>query len=144
MPVSNKISLPQSASDNLELHGFFDTSYGNHLDDRRSFQRYTFKLRNCTIAWSTKKQKSMAKSTTKVELMALSSTVAQSSWYTQGFQELKLDIPVTTHCDNQSSISLVENPVLHPRTKHIEIHYPRTLTPWRLYPQLHPHRRQSR
>ena len=55
--------------------------------------------------------------------MALSSTVAQSSWYIQGFQELKLNIPVTIHCDSQSSISLVEIPVMHQRTKHIDIHY---------------------
>ena len=116
-----KLTFPRS--DNLELHGFSDASYGNNLDDRRSFSGYTFKLGNCTIAWSTKKQKSVAKSTTEAEYMALSSTVAQSSWYTQGFQELKLDIPVTIHCDNQSSISLVENPVLHQRTKHIDIHY---------------------
>ena len=78
-----KLAFPRS--DNLELHGFSDEYYGNNLDDRLSFSGYTFKLGNCTIAWSTKKQKSVAKSTAEAEYMALSSTVAQSSWYTQGF-----------------------------------------------------------
>jgi hypothetical protein len=34
-----------------------------------------------------------------------------------------VDAPVVIYCDNISSILLVNNPVYHARTKHIEVHY---------------------
>jgi hypothetical protein len=34
-----------------------------------------------------------------------------------------MDVPVVIYCDNISSILLVNNPVYHARTKHIEVHY---------------------
>ncbi len=34
-----------------------------------------------------------------------------------------MDAPVVIYCDNISSILLVNNPVYHARTKHIEVHY---------------------
>ncbi len=34
-----------------------------------------------------------------------------------------MDAPVVIYCDNISSILLVNNPVYHVRTKHIEVHY---------------------
>jgi hypothetical protein len=34
-----------------------------------------------------------------------------------------VDAPLIIYCDNISSILLVNNPVYHARTKHIEVHY---------------------
>ncbi len=34
-----------------------------------------------------------------------------------------MDVPVVIYYDNISSILLVNNPVYHARTKHIEVHY---------------------
>ncbi len=34
-----------------------------------------------------------------------------------------MDAPLIIYCDNISSILLVNNPVYHARTKHIEVHY---------------------
>ncbi len=34
-----------------------------------------------------------------------------------------MDVHVVIYCDNISSILLVNNPVYHARTKHIEVHY---------------------
>jgi hypothetical protein len=34
-----------------------------------------------------------------------------------------MDTPVVIYCDSISSILLVNNPVYHARTKHIEVHY---------------------
>lgn len=35
----------------------------------------------------------------------------------------KIDYSVKLYCNKQSAIQLVENPVFHARTKHIEVHY---------------------
>ncbi len=34
-----------------------------------------------------------------------------------------VDVPIVIYCDNISSILLVNNPIYHARTKHIEVHY---------------------
>jgi hypothetical protein len=34
-----------------------------------------------------------------------------------------MDVPVVIYCDNINSILLVNNPVYHAKTKHIEVHY---------------------
>jgi hypothetical protein len=34
-----------------------------------------------------------------------------------------MDAPIVIYCDNMNSILLVNNPVYHARTKHIEVHY---------------------
>ena len=35
----------------------------------------------------------------------------------------KIDYIIPLYCDNQSAIRLVENLVIHARTKHTEVHY---------------------
>ncbi len=34
-----------------------------------------------------------------------------------------MDAPIVIYCDNISNILVVNNPVYHARTKHIEVHY---------------------
>jgi hypothetical protein len=70
-----------------------------------------------------RKQQSVATSTCEVKYMALSLTARQATWYEIGFQQSKLDIPIHIVCDKQSGIKLAENPVLHQRSKHIDVHY---------------------
>src|SRR5687768_5867092 len=69
------------------------------------------------------KQRSVAVSTTEAEYMALSLTARQAIWYRHAFQQLKLTVPILLKCDNQSGIKLAENPILHQRSKHIDVHY---------------------
>jgi hypothetical protein len=77
------------------------------------------------ISWLSKKQNSVATSTTEAEYMALSVSARQALWYIHRFQELGLGftIPATLHCDNTASINISNNPIVSSRTKHIDIHY---------------------
>jgi hypothetical protein len=116
-----KLTYPRNGT--LELIGYSDASYANCLDTRRSYSGYVFYLGNCAISWMSKKQQSVAVSTTEAEYMALSLAARQAIWYMHGFQQLKLTIPIHIRCDNQSGIKLAENPILHQRSKHIDVHY---------------------
>ena len=49
--------------------------------------------------------------------------------YLHGFRQLKLDIPIQLLADSQSGIRLAENPILHQRSKHIDVHYHYTQEP---------------
>lgn len=46
-------------------------------------------------------------------------------WLIQFLKDLNCSINyvVPLFCDNQSTICLAENPILHARTKHVAIHY---------------------
>jgi len=76
------------------------------------------------VSWHNKKQNSVALSTAEVKYISARSCCAQILWMRQQLSDygLKLDhIPI--RCDNTSVINLSKNPVLHSRTKHIEIRH---------------------
>lgn len=49
----------------------------------------------------------------------------ESTWLMQLIKYLhqRVDYAVPLYYDNQSAVSLVENPVFYARTKHVEVHY---------------------
>ncbi|GKA46777.1 hypothetical protein Tco_0739660 [Tanacetum coccineum] len=70
------------------------------------------------------KQTALAISTTKAEYVSAEKACQQALWMKQALvdYEVKLnDVPVL--CDNKGAIDLSKNPVLHSRTKHIEIRH---------------------
>ncbi|GJW47920.1 hypothetical protein Tco_0079566 [Tanacetum coccineum] len=78
----------------------------------------------CLTSWFSKKQTALAISTTEAEYASASIACQQALWMKQALvdYDIKLDdIPVL--CDNKGAIDLSKNPVLHSRTKHIEIRH---------------------
>jgi hypothetical protein len=70
------------------------------------------------VSWSSRKQWSVAPSTTEAEYIALL-VVALSSM--SDFGEEYTHVPL--HCDRTSAISVAKNLVLHSKTKNIEVMY---------------------
>jgi hypothetical protein len=118
---TNKISYPTNGS--LTLTGYSDASYANCITTRRPYSSYVFYLGDCPISWMSRKQQSVVTSTTEVDYMALSLAARQTSWYEHVSKQFKLSIPISLKCDNQSGIKLAKNPLLHQRSKHIDVHY---------------------
>lgn len=59
------------------------------------------------------------------EYIALSAECYQGIWLSRILEDccVKLKKPITVHCENKSSIVVVKNPVLHGRTKHIDVKF---------------------
>ena len=76
------------------------------------------------VSWNSNKQNSVALSTSEAEYISTGSCRAQILWMKQQLSDygIVLDhIPIK--CDNTSAINISKNPVLHSRTKHIEIRH---------------------
>lgn len=84
------------------------------------------------MAWTSKKQPVVTLSTTEAEFVAAAFCACQCVWMTRILNEfgLKQAEGTTILCDNSSTIKLSKNPVLHGRSKHIDVrfHFLRNLT----------------
>lgn len=95
------------------------------MDDRKSTLGYVFMLSNAAISWSSKKQHVVSLSTTEAEFIAATTCACQAVWLRRilkelGHEQLK---ETTVMCDNSSTIKLSKNPVLHGRSKHIDVRF---------------------
>jgi hypothetical protein len=108
----------------LILEGYSDADWGAG-EDRKSISGYVFTLAGGAISWSSKKQATIALSTTEAEYIALTQAAKESIW----IQGLLGELGFTAingnliYGDNQGSIALAYNPEYHARTKHIDIQY---------------------
>jgi len=108
----------------LILEGYSDADWGAG-EDRKSISGYIFSLAGGAISWSSKKQSTMALSTTEAEYIALVQAAKESIWIQRLLQELGYTATNSNviYGDNQGSIALANNPEYHARTKHIDIQY---------------------
>ena len=82
------------------------------------------KLAGGAVSWVSRKQKTVALSSTEAEYMCLSDTTRQIVWIKSLFKELNFDISNIALCgDNHSAIFLASNPAQEHRSKHIDIQY---------------------
>ncbi|KAF1314267.1 Retrovirus-related gag-pol polyprotein, partial [Globisporangium splendens] len=96
------------------------------IESRRSASGYVSVLNGGCVSWRSKKQRSVALSSTEAECMALSEATQEAVWLKTFVRELgenTSDDPVKILEDNQGSIALAKNPEFHKRTKHIDIRY---------------------
>uniref|UniRef100_A0AAV1UIR5 Uncharacterized protein n=1 Tax=Peronospora matthiolae TaxID=2874970 RepID=A0AAV1UIR5_9STRA len=111
---------------NGKLVGYSDADWAGDIDTRRSTSGYVFVLNNGCISWRSKKQRSVALSSTEAEYMALSEATQEATWlktFMRDLGEEAGDNALTIYEDNQGAIALAENPEFHKRTKHIDIRY---------------------
>ncbi len=109
----------------LQVHGYKDADWTNNVSNRRSTSGFMIFFGSGVISWSSKKQPIVALSSTEVEYRGATIAACEVVWLQKLLSNLRqsVDAPIVIYCDNISSILLVNNPVYHARTKHIEVHY---------------------
>ena len=108
----------------FDLIGFSDVDYAGSKIDRKSTSGTCQFLGPCLVSWSSRKQNSVAISTTEAEYVAAGSCCAQILWMRQTLKDFGVIFdPTPIFCDNTSTINLAKNPIQHSRTKHIEIRH---------------------
>jgi hypothetical protein len=105
--------------------GYSDSDYTGCKIDRKSTSGGCHLLRRSLVSWTSKKQNSVALSTTEAEYIATSACSAQILYMKQTLLDYDVVLEkVPLLCDNESAIKLANNPVQHSCIKHIDIcHY---------------------
>ena len=114
--------------DKVKLIGYADADWAN-APDRKSMSGFCFKLasNSSMISWASRKQSTVATSTTESEYIALSEATCEAIWLQKLLRDLNIPgVQFETakmFCDNTSALALTGNPCHHRRTKHIEAKY---------------------
>lgn len=107
----------------LRLHAFSDADWAGDRDDYVSTMGHVVFLGRTPLTWCSKKQTSLARSSTKAEYRAVASTTAEI----MSTQNLLSELGVTSstlpviYCDSLSATHLCANPVFHSKMKHLAL-----------------------
>ena len=130
-----------------------DADWAGCVDDRKSTTGHLMRLHGCTLSWMSKKQSTVALSSTEAEYMAISMALREAKWGRALLAEIRGTsekpeakpkansgqaehgqgeaagqgecVPlVELRCDNQSALAMVVRPgAMHARTKHIDVRH---------------------
>ena len=109
------------------LIGYSDSSWNDDIDNGKSTAGYLFKLWNGPVSWRSKQEQQVAMLSTEAEYIAAAESTKEIFYIRDILEELHYDKgdikPFRLLVDNESAINLANNPVNHPKTKHIRVRY---------------------
>ena len=93
------------------------------MTDRRSTSGYFTFVGGNLVTWRSKKQNVVSRSSAEAEYRGMAHGVCAILWLRKLLWSLgfKQNESMKLYCDNKSAIEIVENPVQHDRTKHVEV-----------------------
>jgi hypothetical protein len=108
----------------FELISYTDSDYGGESLDRKSTTGGCQFFGSRLVSWQCKKQTNVSTSSTEAEYVAASSCCAQVLWIQNQMMDYGMSFLHTPiYIDNKSTICIINNPVKHSKTKHIEIRF---------------------
>ena len=89
-----------------QLVGYTDADWAGNAADHRPTSGYAFSLGSAAIAWSSKKQPTVALSSTEAEYRGAAVATCEGIWLKRLLKDLQEEVsdPTTIYYDNLSSI----------------------------------------
>ena len=116
--------LTYNGFQNEGIIAYADADWAQDPIMRRSVSGNLVIMAGCPISWISRKQRTVALSSTEAEYMSMSDCSRQVMWIKSLFSELGYNIgPVDLMVDNKGAIFLAKNPAQEKRSKHIDIRY---------------------
>ncbi|XP_073304096.1 secreted RxLR effector protein 161-like [Primulina huaijiensis] len=121
---TQNVGLWYAKDSTFNLVGYSDADYAGCELDRKNTSRSCQYLEDRLISWFRKKQKFIATSTSAAEYLAARSCCAQLLWIQRQLKDYGIIVVESQIlCDNTSTIAITYNPVLHSRTKQIDVRH---------------------
>ncbi|KAJ9541999.1 hypothetical protein OSB04_028505 [Centaurea solstitialis] len=118
------LGLWYSKDSGFDLTTYSDSDFAGCKIDRKSTTRGCHLLGGKLVSWTSKKQNYVSTSTAEAEYVAAGICCAQVLWLRNQLQDYDIQLSkIPIYCDNTSAIAIANNPVLHSKTKHIEVRY---------------------
>lgn len=107
------------------LLAYSDAGWISDKDDSRSQYGFVVFHGNNLISWTSRKQRVVARSSTKAEYRALAYTSAEILWINQLLRDLQVTLqqPPISLCDNIGGTFMCKNPIISSRSKHINLEF---------------------
>jgi hypothetical protein len=106
------------------VEGYCDADWAGDLNTRRSTTGFVFLLNGAAISWSSRLQQTVSTSTVEAEYVAAAEATREALWLRKLMRDLDVSEGATViRSDNQGALSLVGNPIISERSKHIDIVY---------------------
>ncbi|KAH0757534.1 hypothetical protein KY290_021027 [Solanum tuberosum] len=109
----------------LSLHMYSDADWAGDASDPAFTTGYLLFFGKNHVSWFSKRQRTIARSSTKAEYRVVASSFAQTNCVTNLLAELQLkiqNVPTIYH-DNVGAMYLCDNLVFHSRMKHIAVDF---------------------
>ena len=101
-----------------------DSNWGSDEVDRRSVTGVIVTYYGSPVSWFSKRQPTVALSSTEAEYMALTSAAQEVTWFQTWMREvLNKEVAGLIECDNQATIAIANSERISDRTKHIDIRH---------------------
>ncbi|CAN1766567.1 Retrovirus-related Pol polyprotein from transposon TNT 1-94 [Linum perenne] len=108
---------------NLQVEVYTDADWAGDVNDRRSTSGYCTFIGGNLVSWRSKKQPVVTRSSAEAEFRAIALGICEVVWVRRILKELQLPCPapIKVYSDSKAAVAIAHNPVLHDRTKHVEI-----------------------
>ncbi|KAJ9544470.1 hypothetical protein OSB04_024177 [Centaurea solstitialis] len=108
----------------FDLNAYSDSDFAGCKIDTKNTTGGCQLLGGKLVSWISKKQNFVSTSTAKVEYVAAGICCPEVLWMRNQLQNYDIQLSkIPIYCDNISAIAIANNPVLHSKTKHIEVRY---------------------
>ena len=109
----------------LSIHALSYADWAGNKDDYTFTSAYIVYFSRHPISWSSKKQRTVARSSTEAEYRSVASTTLEINWICFLLIELGVTLPTppVIYYDNVCATYLYSNPIFHSCMKHVAIDY---------------------
>lgn len=122
--IDKKLMYSRDNQPDIEIVGYCDADFAADVEDRKSISGFVYMMSGGAVTWNSRKQQTVALSTTESEYMSISCAVQEEFWLKNLVEELlNSSISITLHVDNMSALQLAKNSSFHSRTKHIDVRH---------------------
>ncbi|XP_074336244.1 secreted RxLR effector protein 161-like [Apium graveolens] len=107
-----------TSASSIAIQAYSDNDWANCPVTRGSTSGFCLLPVDSPVRWKFKKQNVVARSTAEAEYRAMALTTCEITWLTVLLKDMGMSYlpPATLNCDNQATLSIAANPVIHEHT----------------------------